>query len=65
MMQYELIELFEVLEEFAVSLTMMAFAAILSMILFKAKNYVINRLSGSKETIYNPDLTLSIISTHN
>ncbi len=53
----DLVEIFEVLEEFMVSVTLMLFATILSLLLYKAKDSVIERLTGSKETPYNPELT--------
>lgn len=57
MMIPDLVEMFEILEELMVSVTLMLFAALLSLLLYKAKNYVTERLTGSKEVIYNPQLT--------
>ncbi|MHA2002780.1 MAG: hypothetical protein ACW975_01305 [Candidatus Thorarchaeota archaeon] len=56
----DLIEVFEILEELTVSVTLMLFATLLSLLLYKAKNYVTDRLTGSKEVIYNPPLTTTI-----
>jgi hypothetical protein len=54
MILFDLFELFEVLEELTVSLVLMVFAAVLSLLLFKAKNYVTERLTGSKESLSIP-----------
>jgi len=56
---YNLVELLEILEEFMVSVALMVFATILSLLLYKAKNYVSRRLTASKEVIYNPELAPS------
>jgi hypothetical protein len=53
----DLIEMFEILEELMVSVTLMLFAALLSLLLYKAKNYITEHITGSKEVIYNPPLT--------
>jgi hypothetical protein len=47
----------EILDELMVSVTLMLFASLLSLLLYKAKNYVTKRLTGSKEVINNPQLT--------
>ena len=44
----------EVLEEIAVSLVLMVFAATLSLMLFKIKNYAFSRTTAQKEESYNP-----------
>ncbi|UCE11039.1 MAG: hypothetical protein JSW61_03655 [Candidatus Thorarchaeota archaeon] len=52
-----LVEMFELLEEFMLSVTLMLFATILSLLLYKAKNYLTGRPTGSKEPMYNPKLS--------
>ncbi|MHA1904231.1 MAG: hypothetical protein ACW968_11390 [Candidatus Thorarchaeota archaeon] len=58
----DLVEMFEILEELMVSVTLMLFATLLSLLLYKAKNYISERLTSSKEVIYNPPLTTTIPS---